>query len=218
MEVKATDARKGADKEFKPSDELPDGAPDALKAATDAGPHRDSDLAPDSPEEAKGMDAEKAEASALDFICGSPHALMYDVPVTVDIPGGQSAGLTFIIRQLDGARIIALEDEHTSGIGPFARLDDTKFNAALVAEGTVKIVEKDKDDKVRAEMDPRSEKFISGFGSPAVAMEKRFSFQAGLLSGIAGQIRSVSGWRPDRVGIAERPVRDAVGNSSGGGG
>lgn len=199
------------DRPPQPADALPDGAPDGLKAAANAGAHSKPDLAPgvQDPAEKAGAE-EEAEAGALDFLLTDPHAIQYDVPVALDIPGGRTKELTFVVRQLDGDRILELEDEHTRGFGPLARLDDAPFNAALVAEGTITIQEKDKDGNVVKEVDPRSKEWMGNEPDPAHAMGKRFQFQAGLLSGVAGQIRYVSGWAGGRVGTASRPVRDAV--------
>lgn len=190
-----------------PSDDLPDGAPEGLQRAADG----EEDLAP----EERGSEAEhdtaegQAEVGALDFLLGDTPPIKYDVNVVIDVPGGKTAELTFVIRQVDGKRILGLEDEHTTGIGPFARLDDVPFNAALVAEGTIEIIDK----KTGRKVTPDDQEWIGDHQTPALAMEHRFSYSAGVLSGLAGQIRSVSGWAPGRVGNAERPIRDAVRSS-----
>lgn len=214
-----TDTRKPGD-EHRTSDDLPAGAPPALRTAADAGMAGadEAPLAGPTPDRDRPVAEQRAEASALDFVLGAPRPLKYDVPVTVDVPGGRSAEMVFVVRQVDGSRILELEDEHTQGIGPFAKLDDARFNAALVSEACIEMQEKNSNGQVVRRVTADSPEFVGQFGSPAIAMEKRFGFQAGVLSGIAGQIRSVSGWRPDRVGQAERPIREAVGNSSGGAG
>lgn len=190
--------------EPKPSDALPGGSPDGLNEAADAEPGKPA-FANQSPEEAVDK-----EAGALDFLLGAPAAIKYDVPVTIDIPGGRQAELTFVIRQMDGKRIIELENEHrTGGMGPFSEIDDIAFNAHLVAEGTEKIVDKGSG----REVTPDSMEWIGDQVTPQDAMRARFRFQSGVLAGIAGQIRAISGYRPDRVGTAERPMRHAVGNS-----
>lgn len=169
-----------------PSDSLPDGSPEGLKKVAD------------------GEDASKLtvgeERGALDWVLGATKPVEYDVPVKFDTPDGTKE-LTFHIRQLDGKKIIGLEDEHRKGSGPFAELDDIAFNAALAAEATVYLT-----DPTGRKVAPNEPDFIAGldFGGPAEAMRIRFKYQPGLLDGIAGQIRSVSGYAPDRVGEASR--------------
>lgn len=175
-----------------PGDGLPDGAPDALSAAA-AG---------------KEVDA-RGESEALDFLLGRTEPLVFDVPVKYDTRTGQKK-LVFAVRQVDGSRILELEKENRKGDGPFAELDDVAFNAALVAEACVAI----EDPAAGVEVDPKSEDFIGGApGGVAMAMQVRFKFQSGLLDGVAGQVRSVSGYNPTRVESANRSIRDAAGNS-----
>jgi hypothetical protein len=176
-----------------PAKGLPEGSPEALAAA------------------ARGAEVDgEGESEALDFLLGRTQPLLFDVPVKFDTPAGQKK-LVFVVRQIDGERILDLEKEHRKGDGPFAELNDVAFNAALVAEATVAI----KDPSVEgAEIDPKSEQFIGGApGGPAMAMQIRFKYQAGLLDGVSGQIRSVSGYNPSRVESANRAMRDAAGNS-----
>lgn len=185
-----------SDRKLDPSDPaagLPDGAPDALADAARGGE----------------VDAQ-GESEALDFLLGRTQPLLFDVPVKFDTPGGQKS-LVFVVRQLDGARLLELEKEHRKGDGPFAELDDVAFNAAVVSEATVAIT----DPRVEgAEIDPKSDAFVGGApGGPAMAMQVRFKYQSGLLDGVAGQIRSVSGYNPTRVESANRSIRDAAGNS-----
>lgn len=165
-------------------DDLPPDAPDGLRKAAEGGADR--------------MTVGE-ERDALDFLLGATKPVEYDVPVKYDTSAGRKE-LTFRIRQLDGKVILKLEDSHKKGTGPFAELDDIAFNAALVAEATVFLT-----DASGREVDPKGHEFIGdlGFG-PAEAMEVRFKFQPGILDGVAGQIRSISGYSPDRVGAAER--------------
>lgn len=176
-----------------PAAGLPDGAPDALAAA------------------ARGEEVDGAgESQVMDYLLGRTQPLIFDVPVQYDTPTGQKK-LVFAVRQVDGERILELEKEHRKGDGPFAELNDVAFNAALVAEACIAI----EDPSVEgAEVDPKSEEFIGGVpGGPAMAMQLRFKYQSGLLDGVAGQVRSVSGYNPTRVESANRSIRDAAGNS-----
>jgi hypothetical protein len=184
-----------SERELDPKDPaagLPSGAPDALKDAARGG-------------EVDG----KGESEALGFLLGRTQPLVFDVPVKFDTPAGQKK-LVFAVRQVDGSRILELEKEHRKGDGPFAELDDVAFNAALVAEACVAI----EDPTADVEVDPQSDQFIGGApGGAAMAMQVRFKFQSGLLDGVAGQVRSVSGYNPSRVESANRSIRDAAGNS-----
>jgi hypothetical protein len=173
-----------------PAEALPAGSPEGLKKAARGG---------------KASTVE--EAGALDFLLGPTTALQFEVPVQLDTDKGRKE-LTFVIQQMDGDRIIKLEDDHREGSGPFAELDDVGFNAALVAEGTVVIR-----DTTGRETAPDEAEFIGGAVTPADAMKARFKKQSGLLAGLAGEIRRVSGYEPKRVGQAEAPIRDAVGGS-----
>ena len=176
-----------------PAAGLPEGSPEALMAA------------------ARGGEVDAAgESEALGFLLGRTQPLLFDVPVKYDTPTGQKK-LVFVVRQVDGERILDLEKEHRKGDGPFAELNDVAFNAALVAESCVAIV----DPSVQgAEVDPRTDAFIGGApGGASMAMQIRFKFQSGLLDGVAGQVRSVSGYNPTRVESANRSIRDAAGSS-----
>jgi hypothetical protein len=173
-----------ADEPPKPSDALPPDTPEAVRKAADG-------------------EGEKVtvgeERGALDYLLGPTKPVEYDVPVKYDTEAGPKE-LTFHIQQLDGKAIIKMEDSHRKGTGPFAELDDIEFNADLAAAATLYI-----EDETGRQVDPRSEEFMGGMGfGAALAMETRFKFQPGLLDGVAGQVRSVSGYAPDRVGSAER--------------
>lgn len=174
-----------------PASQLPSGAPDGLAAAANGGEVDDD-----------------GERGALDFLLGPTKAVTYDLPVELDTPEGQQT-LIFKLQQLDGDRILELERQHTKGSGPFALLDDLSFNAALAVEATTAIVDK----KSGRSVDPKSSEFRERVPDPAIAMKARFKYQSGLLDGVAGQIRRISGYAPDRVGSAERAMSDAAGNS-----
>lgn len=194
----------------KPSDALPEGAPDGLKEAADAEGERPYSRAPGQDEDEARVAGARKEEEALEFLLGDPAAIGFEVPVMIYVPGGKDKELTFLIRQVDGKKLIDLENEYrTGGAGPFSELDEPNFNAALCAEATLKIVDKE----TKEEVDPRSEKFIGEWVTPVDAMRNRFRFQAGLLAGVTANIRRVSGYDQTRVGIAQRAAREAVSNS-----
>lgn len=197
----------------------PPGSPAEKKKHDPAGILAD---APDALERAAGADAEdvdaKEEGEALDFLLGATQALRFDVPVTLDTPKGPKK-LVFVIEQIDGKKIIDLEKQYRNGTGPFAEVDDIGLNAAIVSEATKEIRDAvDEGATPKPGVDPSSEKFRGGIPSAADAMQIRFKFQPGLLDGVAGEIRRVSGYATDRVGQAERAnaratITNAVGNS-----
>lgn len=177
-----------------PAQGLPEGAPEGLQEA-----------ARGRAEEVDG----KQESEALNFLLGQTQALVFDVPTKFDTPQGQKR-LTFVVRQLDGERILEIEKDNRKGDGPFAELNDIECNAQMVAEATIAIV----DEATGAETDPNGERFIGGIpGGAPVAVKTRFKYQSGILDGVCGQIRSVSGYNPARVESASRSIRDAVGGS-----
>lgn len=171
---------------------LPTGAPEGLVKA------------------AQGKDVTgDEERDVIDFLLGKQAAPRYKVEVKFDTPKG-TRELVWTLRALDGRRIFALEKEYTktgSGV-PYGDLDDIAFNAALVAEATVEIASPS-----GRKVDIKSDEFRAGCASPVDALMQRFHYQSGVLAGLAGQVREISGWSPDRIGSAQRVITTAVGNS-----
>ena len=176
------------------SDGLPEGAPDGLKTAADTGNGQIPDI------------TIAQERGALDFILGPTAAVEFDVPVRLDTPTGEKP-LIFRIKQMDGKRLLALEVEHKEGTGPFAPTDDVALDAHIVSEATVEIT----DGLTGASIDPKSMEFLGNATTPFDAMRTRFKFTPGIMTGIAAQVRSVSGYNPEKVKSAERVIADAVG-------
>lgn len=180
---------------------LPHGSPDGLKEA-----------AAGSIDEGNGSDAARAEAAvkekdALDFMLSNPSPAPFTVEVMVDTPEGLRK-LVFHMHQLDGARIEALETEHTEGVGPFSKVDRLRLNAAKVAEATDRMV-----GHTGKELTPTDGDFLRDAVSPAIAFERMFRFQPGVGDQVAEQIDRMAGMSRDRVGMAEREMTTAVGNS-----
>jgi hypothetical protein len=184
----------------KPGDGLPAGAPEGLKEAA-GGPldegHSDKDAA----------EAAAKEKGALDFMLSNPSPQPFKVDALVDTPAGLKK-LTFHMKQLDGSRIEAIENEHTQGVGPFATADRLKINAAKIAEATDKMV-----DENGKELTPTDEAFLRDSIAPAIAFERMFKLQPGVGDQIAEQIDRMAGATRDRVGMAEREMTAAAGNS-----
>lgn len=190
----------GAD-EAQPGDHLPGGAPDGLKKVAGGPlPEADSDTV-------QAEENAKDEVGALDFMLSDPTAFPFSVEAMVDTPEGPKK-LTFHMRQLDGERIEALEAEHSEGVGPFAKVDRQKLNAAKIAEATVKMV-----DANGKETLPTDESFVGAKVAPQYAFEAMFKYQPGVAEALSAEIDRMAGMTPGRVGIAEREMTTAVGNS-----
>jgi hypothetical protein len=188
----------GQDDPDGPDAGLPEGAPDAVHQAA-----RNERLG-----QAGEPSGDKIERGALSWLLGATRAPEYDVEVEYDTPQGMKP-LTFHIRSVDGRRITAIENENTSD--RTGLLDDIAANAALVSEATVYI-----EDETGDRSDPDSVEFRGDESIPkALAMEKRFKYQDGLLSGVTGEVRRLGGWSPDRVKRAKRSTTAGERASSG---
>lgn len=181
--------------ELQPGDSLPAGAPASLKEAVAA--------------ELSGEDAERAEkeSGALEFMLGAPTAQPFWVDAMVDTPEGPRK-LRFHMRQLDAKTIEKIEDEHTEGIGPWAKVDRLAINAKKVAKATQCM-----EDTKGKRLEPTDEEFIRDAIDPAIAFERMFTYQPGVGDRLAEEIDRMAGAMRDRVGIAEREMTTAVKNS-----
>lgn len=165
----------------KPSDGLPADAPASVRDVADGRKTED-------------------ERGALDWFLGSTRRLEYDVPVQFDTPEGMKT-LIFHLRQVDGDRLQALEDENRQGDGPFAKLDVMGFNAAIVCEATAFVT-----DASGRQVELSSQEFTGGVPSPVLALQTRFKTQPGILDGLAERIRAKAAFGGDRVGSAQRSL------------
>lgn len=155
----------------------------------------------------KGPEGDEVEAGALNWLLGPAPPLEYDIKTMIDTPAGTEP-LTFHIRQLDDTEIQKLEQEHTTGSGPFATLDRPMLNAAKAAKATLYMV-----DATGKRTEPSSAEFRGPVPAPEDAMRLRFKKQPGILISVAQEIDRVAGFSPERVGVAEKAMSTAVGNS-----
>jgi hypothetical protein len=206
--------------------------PEVESEAPVAGVGEAQPLAPDP--DAKGEAATEAfardheeltdddERDALDFLLAPKPARLYGIPVQYDTEKGVMP-LIFVVRGMDGRKIDAIEQRNVSA--ETGKLDAVTAECQLIAEACVFVegrpghqvkVTSDEFLTVRVpaptEADPRAME-MRKLASPADALEARFKTQLGLLSGVAAQIRRISGYDPRRVGEAERRLIGAVGNS-----
>jgi hypothetical protein len=160
------------------------------------------------------------ERDALDFLLAPKPPRQYGVKVQYDTEAG-SRPLTFVIRGMDGRRLDAIEQSHVSEAT--GKLDVISAEMQIVAEATLHL-----EDGSGRKVALDSQEFLTvrrpnpdnpdGFeqmrlASPADALEARFKTQLGLLSGVARQVRIISGYDPQRVGHAQRRLAGAVGKS-----
>lgn len=163
---------------------------------------------------------EENERDALDFLLAPKPPRLYDVKTTYDTEDGPRK-LTFVVRGVDGRKLDSIEQAHVSETT--GRLDRISADCQLVAESTTFL-----EGRLGHQVELTSQQFLtvkvpnpdnpSGFeeqqlASPADALEARFRTQLGLVSGVAAEIRRVSGYDPERVGSAKRRLVNAVGNS-----
>lgn len=162
---------------------------------------------------------EENERDALDYILGARPPREYDVKVTVDTDTGQS-DVIFVIRAQDGLKIDKIEQRHVSE--QTGRLDQYAADAEIVGDATVMLVSPTTGRKVN----PRDESFRTmqvkrvdtdelgeiTHPSAAAALQARFRDQLGLLSGVAREVRRVSGFDVGRVAEAKRRLVAAAGN------
>jgi hypothetical protein len=190
-----------------------------------------SALPPDAPQamvdEARGVKppskrAERAQRKgAVAYLLGQQRAPRYKVKVEFATDDGDIP-LWFYIHSIDSKRIDKIEKAHTDRDSLMGEMDDLAVNAELVADalicfsddepGTPEFEEawEAKDGRVT---EVNSPEFLAGNASSAEALMQRFHWQGGLLTGVAQQVRRISGWAPDRVGQAQRVLVDAAGNS-----
>lgn len=160
----------------------------------------------------------EAERDALDYLLGAKPPRLYGVTVELETDDGP-APLTFVIRAMDGRKIDGIEQRNVAaGTG---RVDVLAVDTQLVAEATTVLLSKS-----GRRLDPASEEFRTMLvtrtdtgeqtsithASPAEALEARFRTQLGLLSGVAREVRRVSGYDPSKVGQAQRRLVEASGN------
>lgn len=163
---------------------LPLGVPDAVKAT------------------ARGeAPSPEAERTVIDWLLAPQAPIKYEVPVDFDTEVGPRK-LIFVIRSMDSMVIDQIERRNVDA--STGRSEDLLINAQLVTEALIEFRSEDGAHRV----DIRSPEFLRGIPDPAIALEQHFHWQAGLLAGVAMEVRRVSGWAPDRVGTARRALVD----------
>lgn len=160
---------------------------------------------------------DEEEHAALHFLLGPRTRIEHKVKIQYDTPEGEKP-LTFIITARDGRELDKIEQANISEVT--GNLDQVTTWCQIVAAATMRIV-----DETGESIDPKSETFRTvnpeqpPLASPADAIEARFKTQMGLIAGLSGRVRSISGWNPEKVGTVERvlvspetKLRTAAGN------
>lgn len=191
---------------------------DSPREAEEAGRLRD-------PTEGAPKDVAEAADAEGDVSLETAHAATYwllqpqrapegTCEVQFDTPEGRQT-LLWDIRAVPGETIDAIELENTSETT--GRLDVTQAAAELVAKATIEI--RPATGASGPSIDINSELFRSGptgmVPNAAEALKARFYFQSGILTFLQNEIRSLSGWSPDRVGPAKRKLVNLSGKPSG---
>jgi hypothetical protein len=168
----------------------------------------------------EGLTAEN-ERDALDYVLAPKAPRLYDVRVMFDTDDGLMP-LVFVIRGSDGRKLDAIEmecvnestgrvDQITADLRIVAELGcvqlETPRRALKLASEEFRTVRRPKPGGVEGE----TETFVHA--SPVEALEARFKTQLGLVSGVARQVRVISGYDAERVGAARRRLVVASGNS-----
>jgi hypothetical protein len=205
MESAATDGQRQSSED----DEPREGEKPRLLDDVAAGRIRPADAEPGSDEAAKLDDG---EIGALDWILTAEKPPPWEVTVQSLTRDGFQP-LVFVIEPQDGRKITDIEERNAKGKGPNRKLDEIGNDAELVAEATLFI----EDPKTGRRIEPGSDEWRGPIPSKATAMEKRFAKQAGLLMGVAMEVRKISGYNSDHVGNARRrAVSDALVSAVGG--
>jgi hypothetical protein len=194
------------------------------RSAPDAGEER-GDLAVEAyARDHEGL-SDEDERDALDFLLAPKPPRIYGVKVKYDTEAGIRP-LTFVVRASDGRKIDGIEQANVSeATGKIDRitadcqivalacvaLESASGRAVELTSAEFLTVRVPKRDDSSGE--PTGEMVETRLASPADALEARFKTQLGIVSGVAREVRRISGYDPERVGVAQRRLVDAAGNS-----
>lgn len=201
-------------------------APATKERVGEASPREvDPDLKGELATEAYARDHEgltvENERDALDYVLAPKAPRLYEVPVQFDTEDGLKS-LVFVIRGVDGRKLDAIEMECVSDAT--GRVDQVTADLRIVAElgcvqleaggRAVKLTSPEFRTVRRPKPDGAADEFETfEHASPVEALEARFKTQLGLVSGVARRVRMISGYDPERVGVARRRLVVASGNS-----
>jgi hypothetical protein len=164
---------------------------------------------------AQGAELDQAEeASALDWLLGTPKPISHKIPVDLETESGMRK-LTFISQRIDPRKIDAIEIRNVQQ--STGRIDRITADCEIIAESCTEL------DDGRRKVKLNSDEFMTvrlrnrdtdqvepvKLASPATALEKRFVGQEGLLTLVAAEIRRLGGYDPQRLGTSQRRLVEA---------
>lgn len=188
----------------KPGTQQPPGRPDPLQGASAEAREAAEAAANGKPENAPAG----GEEALLGFLLGDTPPIVFDCEVKIALPpNGKDAEVVWELVQMDGADIDKIETANMPN-GPMGEANDLRINAELTTAASIAWVLPS-----GRRIDPRSEEFRRGVADPVDAMVRTFRYQQGILSGVAQEIRRISGWTNDRVGKAQAKPVAALGGS-----
>lgn len=153
------------------------------------------------------------EASALDYLLGTPKAGVFTIDVDIDTPVGR-APATFVVQSQDGDKLERVEKLHRDDNTGLLR--QLPASAAIVALATLKLVDAAHPDGIDIRTDQKWLTMVitdalgntapHTFADPGEALLRRFTGQQGLLLFVAQQVRTVSGYDEGRVSQSKRKL------------
>lgn len=200
--------------------EAPDAVGEASPRPLDAAEARGEAAVEAYARDHEGLTGEN-ERDALDHLLAPKPARLYDVKVQYDTEDGLLP-LTFVIRGADGRKLDAIEQECLNEAT--GRMDSMTADLRIVAElaceqletpGRTLRLDSEEFRTMRRPKPGGDEGEIETFvhASPVEALEARMKTQLGLVSGVAREVRRISGFDAQRVGQANRRLVAASGNS-----
>lgn len=153
------------------------------------------------------------EASALDYLLGTPAAGVFTIDVEIDTPVGR-APATFVVQSQDGAALEKAETLHRDA--NTGLLQQLPASAAIVSLATLKLVDAAHPAGINIRTDAKWLTMVitdalgntspHKFADPGEALLRRFTGQQGLLLFVAQEIRRVSGYDEGRVSQSKRKL------------
>jgi hypothetical protein len=161
---------------------------------------------------AEGNDGipKESEIDGLDFLLGAPQVIVAETTVRIVLPNGGTQTLVFVIKQMDGRKLDRIEADNTHN----GRPDMITINSEVCAAAVLAIISPN-GKTIAPQTDERwlnfkvledGEVIERRLPSRALAFEKRFRTQSGLLGGVADQVRKLSGFEFSAVGEAKPRV------------
>lgn len=154
------------------------------------------------------------ETAALDWLLGTPSPIVHEIPVDFETPKGM-AKLTFVSRRIDPRKIDAIEvrniQQSTGRIDRITSDCEIIVESCDVVQDARRTIKLNSDEFLTVPMRNRDTGEIERLklASPAMALERRFVGQEGVLTLVAAEIRRLGGYDPQRLGTSQRRLVEA---------